>query len=170
MIIIIHFFNQSNRIIENKKLIDIGTNNNLLFAKNNISRELKKPAIFFDRDGVLIHAPVKNGIPKSSKTLNDIKLSEEIENICNFYKTKFKLIMIKGQKSQMGLKVTTQEERHNYKKSNSLNQSMIKTYLQNNHNYLGQQLYYTNQLAGLISFFNLKFISFKRFSKLATSK
>ena len=43
-------------------------------------------AIFFDRDGVLIHAPVKNGIPKSSKTLNDIKLSEEIENVCNFYK------------------------------------------------------------------------------------
>ena len=40
-------------IIENKKLIDIGTNNNLLFAKNNISREIKKPAIFLDRDGVI---------------------------------------------------------------------------------------------------------------------
>jgi D-glycero-D-manno-heptose 1,7-bisphosphate phosphatase len=62
-------------------------------VKNN---KLSK-AIFFDRDGVLIHAPVKNGIPKSSKTLDDIKLSEEIENVCNFYKTQFKLIMITNQ-------------------------------------------------------------------------
>jgi len=40
-------------IIENKKLIDIGTNNNLIYAKKNISKEIKKPAIFLDRDGVI---------------------------------------------------------------------------------------------------------------------
>jgi D-glycero-D-manno-heptose 1,7-bisphosphate phosphatase len=40
-------------IIENKKLIDIGTNKNLLYAKNNISREINKPAVFLDRDGVI---------------------------------------------------------------------------------------------------------------------
>jgi D-glycero-D-manno-heptose 1,7-bisphosphate phosphatase len=40
-------------IIENKKLIDIGTYNNLLYAKKNIYNEIKKPAIFLDRDGVI---------------------------------------------------------------------------------------------------------------------
>lgn len=40
-------------IIENKKLIDIGTNSNLSYAKKNISKEIKKPAIFLDRDGVI---------------------------------------------------------------------------------------------------------------------
>jgi D,D-heptose 1,7-bisphosphate phosphatase len=40
-------------IIENKKLIDIGTYNNLLYAKKNIYKEIKKPAIFLDRDGVI---------------------------------------------------------------------------------------------------------------------
>ena len=40
-------------IVENKKLIDIGTNNNLIYAKKNISKEIEKPAIFLDRDGVI---------------------------------------------------------------------------------------------------------------------
>jgi D,D-heptose 1,7-bisphosphate phosphatase len=40
-------------IIENKKIIDIGTRENLVYAKKNIPKMLLKPAIFFDRDGVI---------------------------------------------------------------------------------------------------------------------
>jgi D-glycero-D-manno-heptose 1,7-bisphosphate phosphatase len=40
-------------IIDNKPLIDVGTNKNLKFAKKNIHKNLKKPAVFFDRDGVI---------------------------------------------------------------------------------------------------------------------
>jgi len=40
-------------IIENKKIIDIGTKKNLIFAKKNIPIMTKKPAVFFDRDGVI---------------------------------------------------------------------------------------------------------------------
>ena len=54
-------------------------------------------AIFLDRDGVLIKAPVQRGIPKSSKNLNDIFLCDHIENFCKFYKNKFLLIMTTNQ-------------------------------------------------------------------------
>ncbi len=55
-------------------------------------------AIFFDRDGVLIEAPVLNGLPKSSHRLEDIKLCKGIEEICKFLKDKkYKLIMITNQ-------------------------------------------------------------------------
>jgi D-glycero-D-manno-heptose 1,7-bisphosphate phosphatase len=40
-------------IIENKKIIDIGTKKNLIYAKKNIPFITLKPAIFFDRDGVI---------------------------------------------------------------------------------------------------------------------
>jgi D-glycero-D-manno-heptose 1,7-bisphosphate phosphatase len=39
--------------IENNELIDIGTPKNLDYAKKNLKILLKKPAVFFDRDGVI---------------------------------------------------------------------------------------------------------------------
>ena len=43
-------------------------------------------AIFFDRDGVLIEAPVIDGFPKSIKNLKDLILCDDIEQICQFFK------------------------------------------------------------------------------------
>ena len=43
-------------------------------------------AIFFDRDGVLIEAPTINRLPKSTKTLSEVKVCRGIEKFCNFYK------------------------------------------------------------------------------------
>jgi D-glycero-D-manno-heptose 1,7-bisphosphate phosphatase len=40
-------------IVENKELVDVGTKENLVIAKKRIPEILKKPAIFFDRDGVI---------------------------------------------------------------------------------------------------------------------
>lgn len=40
-------------IIENKKIIDIGTRTNLIYANKNIPKITLKPAVFFDRDGVI---------------------------------------------------------------------------------------------------------------------
>ena len=57
----------------------------------------KNLAIFFDRDGVLIEAPVIGGMPKSSQKLCEISLCENILNFCNQYKRKYKLIMITNQ-------------------------------------------------------------------------
>ena len=55
-------------------------------------------AIFLDRDGVIIEAPVINDTPKSSKTLNEIKLCKGIASFCKFYlKKNFYLIMITNQ-------------------------------------------------------------------------
>ena len=48
----------------------------------------KKKAIFFDRDGVLIDAPIINGKPHSTQILKDIKLCKYIVKICNFYMPK----------------------------------------------------------------------------------
>ena len=46
---------------------------------------MKKKAIFFDRDGVLINAPIDNkNKPKSIKTLKELKFTKDnldIENI-----------------------------------------------------------------------------------------
>jgi D,D-heptose 1,7-bisphosphate phosphatase len=39
--------------VQNKKLIDVGTSKNLIYANKNIKKLLEKPAIFFDRDGVI---------------------------------------------------------------------------------------------------------------------
>ena len=41
----------------------------------------KNKAIFFDRDGVLIEAPIVDGKPKSSKYLNQIVLCKNIKEI-----------------------------------------------------------------------------------------
>lgn len=55
-------------------------------------------AIFFDRDGVLIEAPVIDGFPKSIKNLKDLILCHDIEQICHFFKSKnFYLIMVTNQ-------------------------------------------------------------------------
>ena len=54
-------------------------------------------AIFFDRDGVLIKAPVVSGLPKSANQLNEIELCEGIISFCEHYKKKYKLIMITNQ-------------------------------------------------------------------------
>ena len=40
-------------IIENKKIIDIGTKRNLIYANKNIPKITLKPAVFLDRDGVI---------------------------------------------------------------------------------------------------------------------
>ena len=59
---------------------------------------VKKNAIFFDRDGVLIKAPVdNNNKPKSIKTYDQIEWIDDIENICSFYKKNYYLIMVTNQ-------------------------------------------------------------------------
>ena len=55
-------------------------------------------AIFFDRDGVLVEAPKVNNLPKSPKTINDIKLCKGIVKFCKFYKKK-KFLLNNGYKS-----------------------------------------------------------------------
>lgn len=40
-------------IIQNNEIIDIGTKKNLVYAKKNIPKITFKPAVFFDRDGVI---------------------------------------------------------------------------------------------------------------------
>tara|TARA_B110000503_G_scaffold134348_1_gene213186 strand:+ start:27 stop:1229 length:1203 start_codon:yes stop_codon:yes gene_type:complete len=42
-------------IVDNKELLDIGTKENLAIAKKRISKIVTKPAVFFDRDGVINH-------------------------------------------------------------------------------------------------------------------
>ena len=54
-------------------------------------------AIFFDRDGVLINAPIKKNKPKSIQTLKQLKFSRDVSKICKFYKKKYYLIMITNQ-------------------------------------------------------------------------
>ena len=55
-------------------------------------------AIFLDRDGVLIYAPVNNvGKPKSIKNKNEIRFCKGIKSFCKKYKKDFYLIMITNQ-------------------------------------------------------------------------
>lgn len=54
-------------------------------------------AIFLDRDGVLIEAPTINKLPKSAKSLSEVKVCRGIKKFCNFYKKKYFLIMITNQ-------------------------------------------------------------------------
>lgn len=56
-----------------------------------------KKAIFFDRDGVLIEAPVVDGFPKSIKFISDIVLTKDIKKICSYYKNFYFLIMVTNQ-------------------------------------------------------------------------
>jgi D-glycero-D-manno-heptose 1,7-bisphosphate phosphatase len=59
---------------------------------------MQKKAIFFDRDGVLIKAPIdKNNKPKSIINVDQIELSENIYDICEYYRKDFYLIMITNQ-------------------------------------------------------------------------
>lgn len=70
---------------------------------------VKNCAIFFDRDGILIKAPIdKNNKPKSIKQVNEIEFVEGIENICQYYKKNFYLIMITNQ-PDVSRKVNTLE-------------------------------------------------------------
>lgn len=59
--------------------------------------EKLKQAIFFDRDGVLINAPVICGKPKSIQTIKELKFCPEIIKICKYYKKYFYLIMVTNQ-------------------------------------------------------------------------
>ncbi len=55
-------------------------------------------AIFFDRDGVLIEAPIdKKNKPLSVKQLNQIKICDGIKELCNKYRNDYYLIMITNQ-------------------------------------------------------------------------
>ena len=59
---------------------------------------VKKNAIFFDRDGVLIKAPVdQHNKPKSIKTYDQIEWADNINKICSFYKKNYYLIMVTNQ-------------------------------------------------------------------------
>ena len=59
---------------------------------------VKNVAIFFDRDGVLIQAPInKFNKPISIKNKNEIKLLDNIEKVCKYFKEKYYLIMITNQ-------------------------------------------------------------------------
>ena len=57
-----------------------------------------RKAIFFDRDGVLINAPLdKDNKPLSINKLSEVQLCKGIEDVCNKYKNSFLLIMITNQ-------------------------------------------------------------------------
>jgi len=57
-----------------------------------------KRAIFLDRDGVLINAPINiNGKPKSIKFKKEVKFIKGIKSFCKKYKKHFLLIMITNQ-------------------------------------------------------------------------
>lgn len=59
--------------------------------------KIKKAAIFFDRDGVLIDAPLINKKPTSVQSLKDVKLCKNILEICKYYKKNYYLIMVTNQ-------------------------------------------------------------------------
>jgi D-glycero-D-manno-heptose 1,7-bisphosphate phosphatase len=59
--------------------------------------KIKEAAIFFDRDGVLIDAPLINKKPTSVQSLKDVKLCKNILEICKYYKKKYYLIMVTNQ-------------------------------------------------------------------------
>jgi len=59
--------------------------------------KIKEAAIFFDRDGVLIDAPLINKKPSSVLTVKDIKLCKNILKICKYYKSNYYLIMVTNQ-------------------------------------------------------------------------
>ncbi len=55
-------------------------------------------AIFFDRDGVLIEAPInEKNKPISVKQINQIEICDGIVEICNKYRKNYYLIMITNQ-------------------------------------------------------------------------
>ena len=66
----------------------------------------KKIAIFFDRDGVLIEAPILDGKPQSTRELKDIKLCKGILKLCKKYKKKYLLIMVRNQPDYLRKKNT----------------------------------------------------------------
>ena len=59
--------------------------------------KIKEAAIFFDRDGVLIEAPLINKKPTSVQSLKDVKLCKNILEICKYYKKNYYLIMVTNQ-------------------------------------------------------------------------
>jgi len=60
-------------------------------------QKIKDAAIFFDRDGVLIDAPIINRIPASVQTVEEVKLCKNILEVCNYYKSNYYLIMVTNQ-------------------------------------------------------------------------
>jgi D-glycero-D-manno-heptose 1,7-bisphosphate phosphatase len=60
-------------------------------------QKIKDAAIFFDRDGVLIDAPIINRIPASVQTVKEVKLCKNILEVCNYYKSNYYLIMVTNQ-------------------------------------------------------------------------
>ena len=66
----------------------------------------KKIAIFFDRDGVLIEAPILDGKPQSTRELKDIKLCKDISKLCKKYKKEYLLIMVTNQPDYLRKKNT----------------------------------------------------------------
>ena len=66
----------------------------------------KKIAIFFDRDGVLIEAPILDGKPQSTRELKDIKLCKDILKLCKKYKNEYLLIMVTNQPDYLRKKNT----------------------------------------------------------------
>ena len=59
--------------------------------------KIKEAAIFFDRDGVLIEAPLINKKPTSVQSLKHVKLCKNILEICQYYKKNYYLIMVTNQ-------------------------------------------------------------------------
>ena len=59
---------------------------------------VKSAAIFFDRDGVLIKAPLdKFKKPISIKHKYEIEILDHVERVCKYFKEKYYLIMITNQ-------------------------------------------------------------------------
>jgi histidinol phosphatase-like enzyme len=57
-----------------------------------IVKKIINRAIFLDRDGIIIKAPVKNGYPKATKTISKIKIIPGIKKICKSLKKNLNLL------------------------------------------------------------------------------
>ena len=58
---------------------------------------VKTPAIFFDRDGILIKTKIINQNPVAIKSINEIVINRGIINICKNLSKSFYLFMITNQ-------------------------------------------------------------------------
>jgi|TARA_B110000483_G_scaffold243592_1_gene334382 D-glycero-D-manno-heptose 1,7-bisphosphate phosphatase len=58
---------------------------------------VKKPAIFFDRDGTLVKTNVKNNKPLAINNIDKLHIFKKSYKICNLLKEKYKIFIITNQ-------------------------------------------------------------------------
>ncbi len=58
---------------------------------------VKKPAIFFDRDGTLIKTNIRNSKPIANNNIKELSFIKNSYKVCKFLKKKFKLFIVTNQ-------------------------------------------------------------------------